>query len=86
MRYADLWRAMKRYSPESDAWQEFIGDLDEASGGQLPIDNSEVFRDEAPEAFARRWSAIAHGRSPLFDAQGTKRLIPRHTQDGNSLH
>src|ERR1700722_5966335 len=25
MRYADLWRAMKRYNYESDAWQEFVG-------------------------------------------------------------
>jgi hypothetical protein len=58
MRYADLWRAMKRYNYESDAWQEFVGAIGEQTDGRWP---NEVAAAEAPEVFARHWVAVAAG-------------------------
>jgi hypothetical protein len=47
MRYADLWRAMKRYNYESDAWQEFVGAIGEQTDGRWP---NEVAAAEAPKS------------------------------------
>ena len=83
MRYADLWRAMKRYNYESDAWQEFVGAIGEQTDGRWP---NEVAAAEAPEAFARHWVAVAAGESGEFDANGARVPTPRRNQDGASIH
>jgi hypothetical protein len=83
MRYADLWVAMKRYKAESDAWQEFVGAIGEQTDGRWP---NEVAAEDAPEAFARRWAAVAAGGSGEFDVNGTRVSTPRRNQDGASIH
>jgi hypothetical protein len=83
MRYADLWRAMKRYNYESDAWQEFVGAIGEQTDGRWP---NEVAAAEAPEAFARHWEAVAAGTSGDFDVNGARVSILRRNQGGASIH